>query len=129
MGLAQDGAVDDALALAARALEDAPGATPSDQAALWYAISVARHIEGDNDRALHACEQCLALAGESGNAGWASNALSMRAMAAVRQGRMVFPEAVQTLGQPGVDEDAFAAGLDEDGGMAQGCQPHQPVTS
>jgi diguanylate cyclase (GGDEF)-like protein len=88
MGLAQDGAVDDALALAARALEDAPGATPSDQAALWYAISVARHIEGDNDRALHACEQCLALTVESGNAGWASNALSMRAMAAVRQGRM-----------------------------------------
>jgi len=34
MGLAQDGAVDDALALAERALQDAPGATPSDQAGL-----------------------------------------------------------------------------------------------
>ena len=88
MGLAQDGAVDDALALAGRALEDAPGATPSDQAGLWYAISVARHIQGDNDRALHACEQCLGLAVESDNPGWASNALSMRGMAAARQGRM-----------------------------------------
>ena len=88
MGLAQDGAVDDALALAERALEDAPGASPSDQAGLWYAISVARHIQGDNDRAHHACEQCLALAVEAGNPGWASNALSMRAMAAARQGRM-----------------------------------------
>ncbi len=88
MGLAQDGAVDDALALAERALEDAPGASPSDQAGLWYAISVARHIQGDNDRAHHACEQCLTLAVEAGNPGWASNALSMRAMAAARQGRM-----------------------------------------
>ena len=88
MGLAQDGAVDDALALAGRAFEDAAGAAPSDQAALWYAIAVARHIQRDNGRALQACEQCLALAVESDNPGWASNALSMRGMATVRQGRM-----------------------------------------
>ena len=88
MGLSQDGAVADALAVAERGLETAPGASPSDQAALWYAISVARHIDGTTHRALHACEQCLALAVESDNPGWASYGLSMRGMAAARQGRM-----------------------------------------
>ncbi|MEO6266129.1 MAG: hypothetical protein ABIO66_05960, partial [Nocardioidaceae bacterium] len=86
MGLAQDGKVDAALRLAERALTEAVGASPSDQAALWYSISVAKHIDGDNAGAFAAGDRCVALAAEAGNAGWASNGLSMRAMAQARQG-------------------------------------------
>jgi diguanylate cyclase (GGDEF)-like protein len=86
MGLAQDGKVEAALRLAERALTQVAGEPPSDQAALWYSIAVARHILGDNAGASSACDRCLAVAGEADNAGWASNGLSMRAMAQVRQG-------------------------------------------
>ncbi|CAN5699918.1 hypothetical protein BH10ACT10_BH10ACT10_02640 [soil metagenome] len=88
MGLAQDGKVDAALRLAERALTEAVGASPSDQAVLWYSISVAKHIDGDNAGAFAAGDRCVALAAEAGNAGWASNGLSMRAMAQARQGAM-----------------------------------------
>ncbi len=88
MGLAQDGKVEAALRLADRALAEVAGASPSDQAALWYSISVARHIDGDNEGAFAACDRCVSLAAEVGNAGWASNGLSMRAMAQARQGAM-----------------------------------------
>ncbi len=88
MGLAQDGKVDAALALAERALEDVTGSTPSEQAALWYSVSVARHIQGDNVGAFTACDRCVALAVEADNHGWASNGLSMRAMSLARQERM-----------------------------------------
>ena len=86
MGLAQDGKVEAALRLADHVLTQVAGASPSDQAALWYSISVARHIQGDNAAAFAACDRCVTLASEAGNAGWASNGLSMRAMAQVRQG-------------------------------------------
>lgn len=46
----------------------------------------------------------------------------------VGQGGMVLPEAVQALGEPGVDQDAPLAGLDENGGMPQGCQPHHSAS-
>ncbi len=88
MGLAQDGKPEDALALADFALPGATAASPSDQAALWYARAVAQHIAGDNAGAYVACDRCVALAEEAGNAGWASNGLSMRSMALTRQNRI-----------------------------------------
>ncbi len=39
--------------------------------------------------------------------------------------RMVLPEAVEALGQPRVEEDPLLAGLDEDGGVAEGGQAHR----
>ena len=59
MGLAQDGKVEAALRVAERALTRAAGAAPSDQAALWYSISVAKHIDGDNEGAFAACDRCV----------------------------------------------------------------------
>jgi diguanylate cyclase (GGDEF)-like protein len=88
MGLAQDGRSTEALTLGERALEDAVHASPTDQAALWYALSVAQHVAGDNAAAFAACDRCLALATEADDAGWVSNALSMRAMALARQDRV-----------------------------------------
>ena len=88
MGLAQDGDVDAALALSERALADAVGASPSDLAALWYTVSVARHIQGDNAAAYMACDRTVSLAAEADSPGWASNGLSMRAMAQARLGRI-----------------------------------------
>ena len=85
MELAQDGRPEDALALAERALDDAVLAPPSEQAALCYTISVARHIPGDNAGAYSATDRCVVLAVEADDAGWASNGLSMRAMALARQ--------------------------------------------
>jgi diguanylate cyclase (GGDEF)-like protein len=88
MGLAQDGDVAAALALSDRALAEAAGASPSDQAALWYTISVAQHIRGDNAAACIACDRTVSLAAEADSPGWASNGLSMRAMAQARLGRI-----------------------------------------
>ena len=88
MGLAQDGDVDAALALSERALAAAAGASPSEQAALWYTVSVARHIQGDNAAAYIACDRTVSLAAEADSPGWASNGLSMRAMAQARLGRI-----------------------------------------
>jgi diguanylate cyclase (GGDEF)-like protein len=85
MGLAQDGRPEEALTLAEGLLEDVLAAPPTELAALWYTISVARHIQGDNAGAYSACERCVAHALEADDPGWASNALSMRAMALARQ--------------------------------------------
>ena len=88
MGLAQQGEVTAACRLAERTAPETTGEDPADQAAFWYAVSVARHIQGDNRRAFEACDRCVGLAGEAGSAGWASNGLSMRAMASARQGQL-----------------------------------------
>jgi diguanylate cyclase (GGDEF)-like protein len=88
MGLAQDGRAAEALALSERALVDAVYATPTEQAGLWYAVAVAKHVIGDNAGAHAACDRCLACATEAADAGWISNALSMRAMALARQERI-----------------------------------------
>jgi diguanylate cyclase (GGDEF)-like protein len=88
MGLAQHGRAEQALQEGTRLLEAARGEPPTAQAALWYALSVAHHILGDNAAAFTACDRCLMLAAEADSAGWASNALSMRAMALVRTSRI-----------------------------------------
>jgi diguanylate cyclase (GGDEF)-like protein len=88
MGLAQRGEVAEACRLAERTAPETAGEDPADQAAFWYAVSVARHIQGDNLRAFEACDRCVGLAVEAGSAGWASNGLSMRAMASARQGQL-----------------------------------------
>jgi diguanylate cyclase (GGDEF)-like protein len=104
MALAQDGRPEDALALAERSLDGALVAPPSEQAALWYTISVARHIQGDNAGAYSATDRCVALAIEADDAGWASNGLSMRAMALARQD--LIEPAVIDLARAEVELDA-----------------------
>jgi diguanylate cyclase (GGDEF)-like protein len=106
MALAQDGRPEDALVLAERSLDDALVAAPSEQAALWYTISVARHIQGDNAGAHSATDRCVALAVEAGDAGWASNGLSMRAMALARQD--LIEPALIDLARAEVELDACA---------------------
>ena len=88
MSLSIDGKVEDALALAERGLLDGTGASPSEQAGLWYAIANVELVRGSMPGVLTAAERCVALAVESDNAGWASCGLSVRAMALARQGRM-----------------------------------------
>lgn len=88
MSLAQHGAVEQALEAGNRSVDTGRGAPPTAQAALWYAMSVAHHVAGDNAAAFAACDRCVTLAAEADSAGWASNGLSMRAMALVRMGRM-----------------------------------------
>ncbi len=88
MSLSIDGKVEDALALAERGLVDGTGASPSEQAGLWYAIANVELVRGSMPGVLTAAERCVALAVESDNAGWASCGLSVRALALARQGRM-----------------------------------------
>lgn len=85
MSLAQEGRVDDALSRAHELLTDIENAAPLEQAALWYTVAVAHHVERDFDGQVAASDRCLTLARQAGSPGWASNALSMRAMALVRQ--------------------------------------------
>jgi diguanylate cyclase (GGDEF)-like protein len=88
MGLAQQGEIGTALRLVERAAPETTGEDPAHQAAFWYAASVAWHIQGDNRTAFEACDRCVRLAGQAGSAGWASNGLSMRAMASARLGHL-----------------------------------------
>lgn len=88
MGLAQRGQPEAAVTLAHRALEGAPAAPPSHQAGLWYSLAVAQHVAGDLHAVITAADRCVLLALASDCAGWASNGLSLRAMALARQGRM-----------------------------------------
>jgi diguanylate cyclase (GGDEF)-like protein len=90
MTLAQAGSADEARALASAGL-DRVGAegklTPSsDLACLWYAVAVTEHSAGDTDAQVDAADRCLSVASSLSSPGWASNALSIRAMARVRQG-------------------------------------------
>ncbi len=86
MGLAQDDRVEDALALAERALAGAGAAPAEELAGLWYAVAVAEHVRGETDRQATAAARCLELGIAAHAPGWVSNALSMRAMAQVRHG-------------------------------------------
>ncbi|MGZ5418705.1 MAG: GGDEF domain-containing protein [Nocardioides sp.] len=85
MSRAQQGRVDDALTFAHELLASTDTAPVTEQSALWYAIAVAHHVESDCDGQIAASDRCLALARQAGSPGWGSNALSMRAMALVRQ--------------------------------------------
>ncbi len=85
MSLSESGGADAALLVAHQALSDAPDADPLEQAALWYAIAVAHHAKSEFPAQVDAAGHCLRLARVAGSPGWASNALSIRAMAMVRQ--------------------------------------------
>lgn len=86
MSLAQDGDPEAALDLARRTLDDHEGTASSDLAALWYGVSVAEHTLGHPEQQIEAATRCLAVADQIDSPGWASNALSVRAMARARSG-------------------------------------------
>lgn len=90
MGLAQTGSADDARILAMAGLgrlgADVSETPSSDLACLWYAIAVTEHSAGDTAAQVNAADRCLSVASSLASPGWASNVLSVRAMARVRQG-------------------------------------------
>ncbi len=86
MGLAQDGRVGEALALAGTALAGSVDAPADELAGLWYAIAAAEHIGGDSERQRAAASRCAELGALAGEPGWVSNGLSVLAMAQVRSG-------------------------------------------
>jgi diguanylate cyclase (GGDEF)-like protein len=88
MRRAQDGRVDEALVLAGRVPELAVGASPSEQAGLWYAVAVTNLIARRFTDALTAADRCVNAAVEGADPGWSSNGLSLRAMAQARIGRV-----------------------------------------
>lgn len=109
MSLAQQGRVDQALTHAHERLADLDGAAPLEQAALWYTVAVAHHVEGDFAGQVAAADRCLLLSRAVGSAGWASNALSIRAMALVR--KETIDAALTDLARSEVELDA----CDDDG--------------
>jgi diguanylate cyclase (GGDEF)-like protein len=86
MTLAQDGGADEAVALGREALAALGDEAPPEAAALWYAVGVAEHSLGRAPAQVEASSRCLEVARAHGSPGWASNALSMRAMGWARQG-------------------------------------------
>jgi diguanylate cyclase (GGDEF)-like protein len=86
MTLAQDGGAEEALRLGRDATTDLGDEPPLEAAALWYAIAVAEHSLGRLPQQIEAADRCLAVARAHGSPGWASNALSIRAMALARRG-------------------------------------------
>ncbi len=88
ISLALEGNVEDALAVAEQGLVGGTGATPSEQAALWYSIAYVELNRGSMPGVLAAAERSVASAVEADNAGWASCGLSLRAIALARQARM-----------------------------------------
>jgi diguanylate cyclase (GGDEF)-like protein len=88
--LALRGDAEEAGRLARTALTEVGGAAddePSgDLAGLWYAIAVTERQRGDDAALVRAADRCLSIARSISSAGWASNALSMRALARVAQG-------------------------------------------
>ena len=88
MSLAQTGSADEARSLANAGLDQVGADVPpsSDLACLWYAIAVTEHFAGDTAAQVDAADRCLSVASSLASPGWASNALSIRAMARVRQG-------------------------------------------
>lgn len=75
-------AADEAVAAALAACDE----QGVEAAGLWYAIAVLEHVRGDLGAQLVAASRCLRIAQAQASPGWASNALSMRAMAHVRGG-------------------------------------------
>jgi diguanylate cyclase (GGDEF)-like protein len=88
MSLAQCGDAQEALRLAEHVLESGQSDGSPEQAALWYAVAVAHHVAGDNRAQAAAAQRALEIAWLAVDPGWASNALSMRAMAQIRQNRV-----------------------------------------
>ncbi len=86
MSLAQAGSVESAISVATATLAGADSAPSGDLAGLWYALAVAEHVRGNGSGQIEAAEHCLRVARECDAPGWASNALSMRAMAQGRCG-------------------------------------------
>jgi diguanylate cyclase (GGDEF)-like protein len=90
MSLAQTGSADEARILANAGLEqvgaDVAETPSSELACLWYAVAVTEHSAGDTAAQVNAADRCLSVASSLASPGWASNALSIRAMARVRQG-------------------------------------------
>jgi diguanylate cyclase (GGDEF)-like protein len=89
MNLARRGDADGAGLLARTAVDAATGAAnePSgDLAALWLAVAVRENIRGESASLVRAADRCLSIAASLPSSGWAANALSLRAMARVRQG-------------------------------------------
>ena len=85
MGLAQGEDVEKALTTAQEAFASAQDAPERDLAALAYALAVTEHVRGDHAAQLAAADRCLDHGRAAGDPGWVSNALSMRAMAHLRQ--------------------------------------------
>lgn len=88
MTLAQDGGADEALRLGRDAVAALGDEAPLDAAGLWYAIAVAEHSLGRPEQQVQAADECLAVARAHRSPGWASNALSIRAMALAKLGAM-----------------------------------------
>ena len=86
MALAQDGGAEEAVRLGREAVAALGDSPPLDAAGLWYALAVAQHSLGRPEDQVAAADQCLAVASAHASPGWASNALSIRAMGLARQG-------------------------------------------
>ena len=88
MGLAQDGEVDAALALAERALRGRRGDAPPTRRRSGTPSRSPGTSRATTRRRTSPATGTVSLAAEADNPGWASNGLSMRAMALARQGRI-----------------------------------------
>jgi diguanylate cyclase (GGDEF)-like protein len=111
MTLAQDGDAETALDLAHATLRGAGNAPAADRAALWYAVAVAHHAEGDHEAQALAADRCLDIARGADDRGWQSNALSIRAMAHLRADRVepaLLDLARAEAALLGVEDDALA---------------------
>ena len=106
MSLAQQGQVEEALTFAHEALASTDHASLLEQAALWYAVAVAHHVESDYAGQVAASDRCVGLGRSVASPGWVSNGLSMRAMALVRQNAI--DAALTDLARAEVELDACA---------------------
>lgn len=71
-------------AVVAAGLETAADGQDEGAAAFWYSVATLEHNRGDLGAQQLAAERCLQIAQAIGSPGWASNALSVRAMALAR---------------------------------------------
>ena len=111
MTLAQDGDVEGALGLAHATLRDAGSASAAERAALWYALAVAHHADGDYEAQALAADRCLDIARGADDHGWQSNALSIRAMADLDADRVepaLLDLARAEAALLGIEDDALA---------------------
>jgi diguanylate cyclase (GGDEF)-like protein len=111
MSLAQDGGALEAVRLGHDALDRLGDEPPLEAAGLWYAVAVAEHALGRPERQVACGSECLEVARAHGSAGWASNALSVRAMGQARQGaveRALTDLAVSEAELLGCEDDGLA---------------------
>ncbi|HET7386015.1 MAG TPA: diguanylate cyclase [Nocardioidaceae bacterium] len=88
MMLAQHGDADAAMEVAQRSYAAAVLAPPAQQASLWYAVATTEHIRGNVTGQVVAADRCLTLAKQARSHGWTANALTVRALARVREGEV-----------------------------------------